>query len=117
MRFARAGNPRWLWLALLVALSGCAHQWTRPGATPQQRYQALASCSEQAEQKFPVRNELAVYGGYTVAYGFCNEMMMACFPGDPVRFMVPQISSQVVDINERSRAQALDQCMRRDGWQ
>lgn len=102
---------------LCMLLSGCAHEWTRPGATPTQRDQALESCTVQAEQKFPVRNELAVHTGYAMEYGFCNEMMMACFPGDTVRILVPQSDSRVVDVNERSREQTVDRCMRRDGWQ
>ncbi|BBG31254.1 hypothetical protein [Zymobacter palmae] len=112
------GVSRWMLIgsaALLMA--GCAHQWTRPGATPQMRQQELGACSAQAEQKFPVRNEMAIYSGYTMEYGFCNEAMMACFPGDPIRIVVPQVESHVVDVNEKSREHTVAQCMRAKGWQ
>lgn len=105
-----------LWGVLLL-LTGCAHQWTRPGATPQMRQQELDACNVQAEQKFPVHNEMAIYSGYTMEYGFCNEAMMACFPGDPIRILMPQTGSYVVDVNEKSRERTVEQCMRKKGWQ
>lgn len=105
-----------IWGASLL-MAGCAHQWTRPGATPQMRQQELEACTVQAEQKFPVRNEMAIYSGYTMEYGFCNEMMMACFSGDPIRILVPQTESRVVDVNEKSREHTINQCMSRKGWQ
>lgn len=108
---------RFCMMLAVVALSGCAHQWTRPGATPQMLQRDLESCSTQAEQKFPVHNELAVYSGYTMEYGFCNEMMMSCFPGDPIRILVPQTESRVVDVNEKSREHTLELCMHKKGWQ
>ena len=108
----------WLLAATMAALmTGCAHQWTRPGATPAMRQQALEACSAQAERKFPVRNEMAIYSGYAMEYGFCNEMMMACFPGDPIRILVPQTESHVVDVNEQSRERTVEQCMRQQGWE
>ena len=108
----------WLLAATTAALmTGCAHQWTRPGATPAMRQQALEACSAQAEQKFQVRNEMAIYSGYAMEYGFCNEMMMACFPGDPIRILVPQTESHVVDVNEQSRERTVEQCMRQQGWE
>lgn len=107
----------WLAVAMAALVTGCAHQWTRPGATPAMRQQELEACGVQAEQKFPVRNEMAIYSGYTMEYGFCNEMMMACFPGDPIRILVPQTESRVVDVNEQSRERMVEQCMRKKGWE
>lgn len=116
MKAIRASRPLAMAASLLM-VAGCAHQWTRPGATPLMRQQELEACNVQAEQKFPVRNEIAVYSGYTMEYGFCNEMMMSCFPGDPIRILVPQTTSQVVDVNEKSRESVVEQCMHKKGWQ
>lgn len=105
-------------LLLLCALlvNGCSSQWVKHRADAQNFADASASCSRQAKQEFPVKNEVAQRTQYTTRYEKCSDTQ-AC-NGKKYRSVDrPEIDSYVMDVNHDSREDAYEQCMLDAGWQ
>jgi hypothetical protein len=100
-------------LCFALALAACA-QWSKPGATDQDRQADEAACQNEATAKAPPQlgpsatpNMTPIAPAYSCAQGRgCVPTGMSTAPTAP----------DVVDVNAGARAHLYDQCMMNRGW-
>lgn len=102
-------------LILSTILSGCFSQWVRNSANAEEFSLAKNSCEEQAESKFPVKNEVAQKTRSTQYKEDCKKDE-DCNGKKYRTVRESEIESYVMDVNEDSRRHLLYQCMSRKGW-
>ncbi|AJZ90544.1 hypothetical protein RI049_05580 [Cedecea neteri] len=103
-------------LMCCVLLSGCASQWVKTRGNAEEYTTARASCETQAEQKYPVRNEVAQRTKYTTYYETCGKKE-DCGGEKTKAVKRPEIESYVMDVNHDSRDSLFYQCMELKGWE
>lgn len=77
---------------------------------------AKAACSEQAEDKFPVKNEVAQRTVYNTHYEVCRDCKKGSDKPDYEFVNKPEIQSYALDVNLKSRQYFFHQCMIKRGW-
>ncbi|HEY3984851.1 hypothetical protein [Cedecea sp.] len=99
-----------------LLLSGCTSQWVKTRSNAQEYTSARAACETQAQQAFPVRNEVAQRTKYTTYYEACTKKDDC--DGEKTRAVKkPEIESYVMDVNSESRDRLFNQCMELKGWE
>ncbi|WP_426959468.1 hypothetical protein [Muricoccus radiodurans] len=107
---------RHLLLPLIALLGGC-QEWERPGATPQMRDAALASCRAAAFAKAEpeLRTVMTDPGGWVPPREECRgrgeDRRCRTVPG-----YHRSASYGTRDQNAPMRDAIIEDCMRRDGW-
>ncbi|MCF7751790.1 hypothetical protein KQ945_13615 [Bacillus subtilis subsp. subtilis] len=99
----------------LLLLTGCSWQWVRHSHDAVALQPALASCTIEAEQRFPVRNEVAQKTVYADQYERCRKTA-DCDGKKYARVSRPHTESYSMDVNADSRRDQMDGCMMRKGW-
>ena len=109
-------NKTFATLVCCLLLSGCASQWVKTRSNAQEYTSARAACETQAQQTFPVRNEVAQRTKYTTYYEACTKKDDC--DGEKTRAVKkPEIESYVMDVNSESRERLFTQCMAQKGWE
>jgi len=107
------GFRAWIVLALPLLLAACATDWSRPGATPQQLEDDLASCRQLAEQAHPVVMR-------AIAAGENKQFETRCTNyGNQTNCTTRSSetgSAGEYDVNEKGRREAVAQCMTERGY-
>jgi hypothetical protein len=100
-------------LCFALALAACT-QWSKPGATDQDRQADDAACQNEATAKAPPQlgpsptpDTAQIAPAYSCVAGrSCVPTGMSTAPTAP----------DVIDVNADARARLFDQCMRNRGW-
>ncbi|MSP02075.1 MAG: hypothetical protein EXR07_13645 [Acetobacteraceae bacterium] len=104
-------------IALLLAVTGCAQHWARPGGTPAELGAAKANCDAESFARFP-----QVLQTVMTSPGYVAPMRTDCRPGRHGphcvtvggEFVPPVFST--VDANSQPRYSAFNACMMAGGW-
>lgn len=99
-------------ISIVLLLSGCTTEWHKTRADAQDLTTARSECETKAEEKYPVKNKIAhktVYESYPEK---CHHDKHC----KPKQISTPTIQSYVIDVNEDTRDQWFEHCMKDKGW-
>lgn len=98
----------------VVLLAGCTSYWEKPtGESPAWDWD---DCSYKAEKAFPVSNQVVYKTERKYDKIKCNKKDKDCH-GGYINKDYTQLSHDIEDVNEDSRNDHAEHCMRSRGWQ
>ncbi|AXF77062.1 hypothetical protein LU631_21270 [Erwinia tracheiphila] len=103
-------------ILLPFLLCGCSSHWIKNRATAEDFLTAKTFCEAQAENKFPVKNEVAQKTIYSKKYEKCKKND-DCEGKKYKTTERPETQSYVMDVNDDSRRRSFYQCMSIKGWE
>lgn len=99
----------------MLLLTGCSWQWVRHSHDAVALQPALASCTVESEQRFPVRNEVAQKTVYSEQSERCSKSE-DCDGKKYKTVTRPRTESYALDVNAESRRNQMQACMAKKGW-
>lgn len=104
-------------LALVATLAGCAQKWEKPGGTDVEFQSTLSTCRGRAFSMFPPNNyTIQTSAGYTTpaytscsGYGYSANCITTGGQYNPPTYMT-------LDRNDSARDQAVESCLMSNGW-
>ncbi len=104
-------------LSVIFALTGCAEQWHKPGASEADFEAMKAECNSQSAAKFPpLIRQVPVTNGYvTPATTSCSDTghSVDCYTLGG-QYVPPALIA--IDDNENARNQNIRACFFKNGW-
>lgn len=95
-----------------LILSGCTTEWHKTRSDAQELSAARYECENKAEEKYPVKNKIAEKTVYEPHIEKCHHDKHC----KPKQVSTPTIQSYVIDVNEDTRDQWFEHCMKEKGW-
>ncbi|MED9351548.1 hypothetical protein RCN48_21175 [Escherichia marmotae] len=100
---------------VMLSFTGCTTEWVRNRPDAENLEIAMSSCEEQAEAKYPVKNEIAQESHYESIKEKCYNKSKC--NGEKYReVMRPVTDSSVIDVNQNTRETWFEHCMEKKGW-
>ncbi|MEG0193806.1 MAG: hypothetical protein RR831_03955 [Stenotrophomonas sp.] len=104
-------------IGIVLASSGCTMEWVRMDAAARPFGPAHSSCRAQADDHWPVRNEVATRTVYEDRKVPCRLDEVCAIDGKYNMVPMPKEESYIVDVNASDRSSEFNACMAGAGWQ
>lgn len=104
-------------IGIALASSGCTMEWVRMDAGARPFGPAHSSCRAQADDRWPVRNEVATRTVYEDRKVPCRLDEVCAIDGKYNMVPMPKEESYIVDVNASDRSSEFGACMAGAGWQ
>lgn len=100
---------------IVLTTASCSSKWERTGNLSEDYDMANLDCQRISQNAYPVRNEVAHETVYKPHIEFC-EKKKECDGKKYKMAKSPEIRSYPMDVNEISRNQSFESCMKKRGW-
>jgi len=104
-------------IGIMLASSGCTMEWVKMDAGARSFGPAHSSCRAQADDHWPVRNEVATRTVYEDRKVPCRLDEVCAIDGKYNMVPMPKEESYIVDVNASDRSSEFNACMAGAGWQ